>query len=71
MHLPPRINAGVQSNYRAEDEGGGEPVYKCTWPPFEYALKWNKPITEKWLFILANNSSQVYQFKKAEVYPMR
>jgi len=52
-----RINAGVQSNYRAEDEGGGELSLQMHLATFQYALKWNKPITEKWLFILANNSS--------------
>lgn len=52
-----KLHAGAQSNYRAEDEGGGELSLKMLLLTGQYALKWEKYFNPKLLFVLANNSS--------------
>lgn len=52
-----KLNIGLQSNYRTEDEGGGELSLKMLLLTGQYALKWEKSLTKHWLLVLANNSS--------------
>lgn len=51
------LNVGVQSNYRAEDEGGDELSLQMHLLTTQYALKWNKRLSQHWSLVVANNSS--------------
>ncbi len=52
-----RVNAGIQSNMRSEDEGGGELSLKMHLLTGQYALKWSKQLSDNVLLVLANNTS--------------
>lgn len=52
-----QFNAGIQSNYRAEDEGGDELSLQMHLLTLQYALKWNKKLSEHFELVIANNSS--------------
>lgn len=52
-----KFNLGFQSNYRAEDEGGNELSLKMLLLTGQYALRWNKDLTDHWSLVLANNGS--------------
>ncbi|CAG5078514.1 TonB-dependent receptor [Parvicella tangerina] len=52
-----KLNVGLQSNYRSEDEGGGELSLKMLLLTGQYALKWEKMLSNDWLLIVANSSN--------------
>lgn len=52
-----KLNAGIQSNQRSEDEGGGELSLNMHLLTGQYALKWNKKLGKHTLLVIANNSS--------------
>lgn len=52
-----KINGGFQSNYRAEDEGGGQLSLKMLLLTGQYAAKWQLPLSKRTDLVLANNSS--------------
>lgn len=51
------LNVGIQSNYRSEDEGGGELSLQMHLLTGQYALKWNKQLSDTWSLVIANSSS--------------
>ncbi len=52
-----KLNAGIQSNYRAENEGGGDLSLVMHLLTGQYALKWSKQLSPKSLLVLTNSSS--------------
>jgi len=52
-----RLNAGAQSNYRAEDEGGGALSLQMHLFTGELSLKWTKLLGNKTMLVIANNAS--------------
>lgn len=50
------INAGLQSNLRSENEGGGELSLIMHLITGQYAAKWKKQLNKNWLMVVANNS---------------
>lgn len=65
------LNVGVQSNYRAEDEGGDELSLQMHLLTTQYALKWNKRLSDSWSLVVANNSSYEVNtnFGKRKIVP--
>lgn len=51
-----KLNLGLQSNFRSEDEGGGELSLKMLLLTAQYALKWEKELSKHWQLVLANNT---------------
>lgn len=52
-----KLNAGIQSNYRAEDEGTSELSLAMHLFTSQYALKWSKQLKPKTHLVVANSSS--------------
>lgn len=52
-----KLNAGLQSNFRQEDEGGGELSLQMLLLTGQYSLKWEKLLSKHWMLVVANNSS--------------
>lgn len=52
-----KLNVGLQSNFRQEDEGGGELSLQMLLLTGQYSLKWEKLLSKNWLLVVANNSS--------------
>lgn len=52
-----QLNAGFQSNLRAEDEGGSELSLIMHLITGQYALKWKKILGKKLFLVVANNGS--------------
>jgi len=52
-----KLNAGIQSNYRAEDEGGGALSLVMHLFTGQVSLKWSKLLGNKTMLVLANNAS--------------
>lgn len=51
-----RLNVGLQSNLRSEDEGGGELSLMMHLVTGQYALKWQKQFNRSTSLVLANNT---------------
>lgn len=66
-----KINAGLQSNFRMEDEGGGEISLVMHLVTGQYNLKWEKQLNTQWMLVLANNSSleQNANYGKRKIVP--
>lgn len=52
-----RVNLGIQSNLRSEDEGGGELSLKMHLLTGQYLLNWSKKLKENVFLAIASNSS--------------
>ncbi len=52
-----KFNAGVQSNLRSENEGGGELSLIMHLITGQYALKWSKQLKRNFSLVVSNNSS--------------
>lgn len=52
-----KLNVGVQSNYRAEDEGGDELSLIMHLLSGQYSLKWEKQLSRNLDLVLANNTT--------------
>lgn len=50
------VNAGIQSNMRSENEGGGELSLIMHLLSMQYAAKWKKQLNKKWLIVGSNNA---------------
>jgi len=56
-HSMLQINLGLQSNLRQEDEGNGELSLRMHLFTGQYAIKWNKQLSDQWYMVVSNNSS--------------
>lgn len=52
-----KVNFGLQSNYRAEDEGGGALSLQMHLLNVQYHAKWQKNLGQNWIWVIAHNSS--------------
>lgn len=52
-----KLNLGLQSNFRAEDEGGSELSLVMHLLSGQYAAKWEKSLNNTWDLVVANNST--------------
>ncbi|HPE56579.1 MAG TPA: TonB-dependent receptor [Bacteroidales bacterium] len=57
QHSTLKVNTGIQSNYRAEDEGGNALSLQMHLVTGEASLKWSKLLGNKTMLVLANNAS--------------
>ena len=52
-----KLNVGIQSNYRAEDEGGDELSLIMHLLSGQYSLKWEKQLSKNLDLVIANNTT--------------